>query len=220
MLFNNHAFTQFLRRCCSFILRAATLSSLALASVSCGEAKQITPSSPGKLQKLVADYYAAKANSSLALKTDLNTLHPDDRCRHHEPELPCVDAVCKHLPSYSCDDMSEIRAVTQVCSSQENGLCIEAACNRLPSYSCDDLSEIKQVAQACEGQYNNRCLDAVCSHMSSYSCDDISEIKQVGQACAGFNDASCVNSVCSRLSQHECDDLSELKQVIKTCKGQ
>lgn len=215
----------FFRSCCSFLLTAAALSSLAIVSVSCGEAKTNAPApanaavSTDKIQKLVDNYYLDKAKSSLDLKINLKTMTPDDRCRNHDQQLPCVDAVCKHLSSYSCDDMSEIRTVTQICSTQENGLCIDSACNHLSSYSCDDLSEIKNVAQACEGQYNNRCIDSVCSHLSSYSCDDISEIKEVGKACAGFHDTGCINSVCSRLSQYDCDDLSELKQVIKTCKG-
>ena len=107
-------------------MRALTLASLTLVSVSCSAEKKPTTSqaTPEKIKALADEYYSSKAKNILELNFDTSSIHPDDQCLPHERPLSCVDAVCKRLSKYDCDDISEIRAVTQVCSNQQNGLCI------------------------------------------------------------------------------------------------
>lgn len=173
-----------------------------------------------KVKALAEEYYTVQAQGLLGSLFAPSIVAHEDRCQPRRPDNSCVDAVCARMPSYNCDDISEIREVAKVCANQIDGRCIEAACKRMPSFNCDDLSEIKQVAQSCEGQYDHRCVDAVCGRMASYNCDDISELRQVGDACRGFHNVGCLDSVCNKMASYSCDDLSELQQVIKTCKGQ
>lgn len=98
----------------------------------------------------------------------------------------CVDAACAHMPSYNCDDMSEIRDIARACTGNYDGTCVDAACSHMPSYNCDDRSEVTAIAQACSGLTNGNCVNDVCNRMPSYNCDDKYEIIDVINICKGI----------------------------------
>ncbi|MCB9073758.1 MAG: hypothetical protein H6623_09060 [Bdellovibrionaceae bacterium] len=130
----------------------------------------------------------------------------------------CIDAACGFLPSYSCDEISEVQEVGKACLGQTDGSCIKTACSKLPSYACDEISEIKAVGMACKGNFSGDCIEEACNKLPSYSCDEITELKAIGQACEGVT-SGCIESVCKKLSSYQCDEISEIKEIAKACKG-
>ncbi len=204
-------------------------SSLALASPvpSAGNAeKALTPEQHQvQVQKLADTYFARTYLKSLAKKklADSSFSGHESRVDGREECRPegrqsCIDAACARLPSYACDDISEIQQIGRACAGNFDGECVTAMCQRLPSYGCDDMSEVSTVAQSCRGNYGGDCVNAVCSHMASYACDDISELQQAASMCQHV-DGSCINDVCSRMASYQCDDMQELRQVAQACGG-
>jgi hypothetical protein len=139
-----------------------------------------------------------------------------DRRRCRPDKVSCIKAVCDKMPSYNCDDASELERVTEICRGS-NGNCINESCSKMPSYNCDDLHEIETIARACQG-VGHGCLNSVCSKMPSYNCDDRHEVEAVAKACRGSS-GECVDAICARMPSYNCDDLSELTQIAKQCSG-
>ena len=106
---------------------------------------------------------------------------PTQPCTPSGPS--CVDAACKRMPSYNCDDLYEIKDIASACRGNYDGTCVDAACSRMPSYNCDDPYEVKDIAQACSGVSNGQCVNDVCARMPSYNCDDKYEIIEVISIC-------------------------------------
>lgn len=215
-----------------FLFLNLFLSVNALANSS-KKAKPNSPVAASTIKSLVADFYVNKAlkpssNRSLfsqAASLQSSTLggqklsHGGGQC--DEPEIgSCINAVCSYLPSYSCDDTSELRDIALMCGNNRDGSCIDSICRHMPSYNCDDVSELKEIAKVCSGPVDGKCINGACARMPSYNCDDTSELKNIAQACSGLVDGSCVDAVCSHLPSYNCDDTSEVIDVIRTCKNQ
>ena len=199
------------------LLACCLCLSLPLASFALEKSKTLTPDQVAKIKSLAADFYFRKSiKSQTAQSRSLTPLPPV--CEPQPTVGACVDAACKHLPSYACDDMNEIREISAACANNRAGQCVDTACSHMPSYNCDDRSEIIEIAKACSGSEGS-CLAAACKHMPSYNCDDRSEIVDLAKNCAGLVDGGCVDSVCAKMPSYSCDDTSEIKQVIQACKG-
>lgn len=147
------------------------LLSLSFAQVSLGKEEG---ASREKIRELVKQFY-------LANSVDQYLASNEDGC-----EMPkkgeCIRVACSKMPSYNCDDRSEIKEIAMACSNVDGG-CIENVCNRMSNYSCDDTSEIKEIALACKGLLDSNCINVVCSKLSDYSCDSFSELKEVIDMC-------------------------------------
>lgn len=130
----------------------------------------------------------------------------------------CVEAVCRHLPSYQCDDTSELLAIASSCRGSADGSCVESICRKIPSYQCDDSGEAMAIAQACRGAQGS-CIDSAIRHLPSYQVDDSNEMISIANACRNA-EGSCVESVCSRLPSYQCDDTNEFIAIARQCGGQ
>ncbi|MGZ5278698.1 MAG: hypothetical protein ACXWC9_02075, partial [Pseudobdellovibrionaceae bacterium] len=148
--------------------------SLPLVSFAVEKQKSLSPQVISQMKTLASDFYL---NKTLQKTLGFDKLrHPGNpNCEPQTSVGSCVDAACKHLPTYQCDDLSEIREISTACANNYDGSCVDASCSRLPSYQCDDRSEVIEIAKSCSGS-NGTCVTAACSHMPSYQCDDRSEI--------------------------------------------
>ncbi|AHZ84160.1 hypothetical protein Bb109J_c1464 [Bdellovibrio bacteriovorus] len=94
----------------------------------------------------------------------------------------CVEAVCKQLSRFECDDKDDMYEVTRACRNV-SGPCVTSLCSRMSRFSCDEKVEVFEVAGLCRGLVDISCIDYVCSRLSRFDCDEMSELRQVAQQC-------------------------------------
>ena len=168
--------------------------------------------------KLIID----KTVDNLILSELIGLKHLDPRCDDDSrpPRGGCLEAVCSKLPSYRCDEPSELRRVNQMCSQVRSGACITNVCAKLPSYRCDEFSELESVAKICS-EVPSSGIDAICSYLPSYRCDELSELNSIANMLKSTTRRTieCLKASCSRLPSYKCDELSELKYVLDSCQS-
>ncbi len=136
------------------------------------------------VKDLVDQYYSLK--EARQITTRLLSPKPSSASRYCPPNGPaCLDVACQKLGQFGCDDMSEIKEVSEACRGNYDGSCLSSACRKLGQFGCDDMSEIKKVARACVGNRDSDCFDSVCQRLGQFGCDDFSEIDEVLKTCAG-----------------------------------
>jgi hypothetical protein len=124
--------------------------------------------SKATLKKLVTEYYLSQASTFT------------DECQ--PKKSTCIAAACAKMPSYYCDEKSELKDISLACSNVD-GRCLENVCKRMLSYYCDEPAEVKAVALACKGLLDSECIDVVCSKMPAYYCDEFAELKEIVDMC-------------------------------------
>jgi hypothetical protein len=155
---------------------------------------------------------------SQLLNSTSKSFSGERRCR--EPLDSCEKVVCDTLPSYLCDDVSDIRGVAQVCSVVRDSGCISEVIKKLPSYLHDDLSDMKDISKVCT-DIPRTAISLTCSHFASYLCDDISDLEAIAKLFRGKRRqmVKCVKFACGKLPSYLCDDVSDIKQVVASCEG-
>jgi hypothetical protein len=124
--------------------------------------------SKATLKKLVTEFYLNRASILT------------DECQPKKGT--CIAAACAKMPSYYCDEKSELKDIALACSNVD-GRCLENVCKRMLSYYCDEPAEVKAIALACKGLLDSECIDVVCSKMPSYYCDEFNELKEIVDMC-------------------------------------
>ncbi|WP_347358540.1 hypothetical protein [Bdellovibrio sp.] len=159
----------------------------------------------GKAQQLVDQYYAVPELWASILGSPPRPLPPED----YPPDQPgnpgnpppnrppncppdngggggfpgrCVEAVCKQLSRFDCDDRDDMYEVTRACRNV-SGPCVTSLCSRMSRFSCDEKLEVFEVANICRGLVDVACIDYVCSRLSRFDCDELSELRQIALQC-------------------------------------
>lgn len=170
-----------------------------------------------KADTLAAEFFSAQYQTRkvTALKGLLS--FKKNSCDPDQPtgdKKACVDYVCSKMPSYNCDEVSEVTAIAASCRGTDVG-CVKSVCSKMPSYNCDEADELKELAQSCRAVKSD-CIDTICKKMPSYNCDEGSELTAIAAACRG-TDSSCITDVCSRVPSYNCDEPSELIAIAESC---
>lgn len=164
--------------------------------------------SGSRLDSLVDEYYAAQNLWGHILGQGPRPLPPDDyppgappppnspnppnSPPHRPPNCPpsdgpgfpgaCVEAVCKQLSRFECDDRDDMYEVTRACRNV-SGSCVTSLCSRMSSLACNEKVEVFEVAALCRGVVDISCVDYVCSRLPRYHCDQISELREIVNQC-------------------------------------
>lgn len=94
----------------------------------------------------------------------------------------CVEAVCKQMSRFECDDRRDMEEVTNACRNV-SGSCVTNICSRVSRFACDEKVEVFEVTNMCRGLLDIKCIDYVCSRLSRWDCDEISELKEIARQC-------------------------------------
>lgn len=163
-------------------------------------------------------------NAVLNNQTEIDLKNPPlpDRCLPPEDTSSCIKSVCARMPSYKCDDLSELQEAAKVCKNNYNGQCVDFSCSKMAGYNCDDLAEVGLVASSCQHVYGNACQALFVSKLASYEYDSVDEWVAINTSCryATADAVKCVDYTCSRLSGHKCDDLDEVRDILNACISQ
>ncbi len=142
-----------------------------------------------------------------------------DRCLPTDDTSSCIKSVCSRMPSYKCDDLSELQNVAKVCKNNFNGQCVDFSCGKMAGFKCDEIEEIGLIASSCQFVYGNACQYLYTSRIPNFKADDVDEWVAINSSCrmASADAVKCAEFTCSKLGTFKCDDPEEIRDVLSAC---
>lgn len=156
------------------------------------------------------------------IKEELKNPPLPDRCLPSEDTSSCIKSVCSYMPSYKCDEVSELQEIAKVCKDNFNGQCVSYSCSKMAGYKCDDLPEISLIASSCQHVYGSACQNIFTSRLPTYLYDDTEEWVLINTSCrfATADAVKCAEFSCSKLPAYRCDEAQEVRDILNSCIGQ